>query len=147
MKKRTISLLTVIMMLLSLTTTTLAAEGKVMKNTRSSAYLDGYSVGIEARGDGEIAVIMTVDGKGTMDKIGVTEVYIEKKVNGVWKEHETQYAAEHPEFYMYDSQDYVGNAYFYGTPGVSYRVTLMVYARKGSGSDTGFITSYTVVCK
>lgn len=147
MKKRTISLLTVVVLLFSLTTTALAAETQAMVDARSSIVLDGYSVGIEARGNGQIAVAMTVDGKGMMDKIGVTEVYIEKKVNGVWKEHETQYAADHPEFYMYDSWDYLGNTYFYGTPGVSYRVTLTVYARNSKGSDTGYITSYTVVCE
>ena len=36
---------------------------------------------------------------------------------------------------------------FKGTPGVSYRVTLTVYARNSKGSDTGYITSYTVVCR
>lgn len=147
MKKRTISLLTVVVLLFSLTTTALAAETQAMMDARSSIVLDSYSVGIEARGGGQIVVVMTVDGKGTMDKIGVSEVYIEKKVNGVWKEHETQDAVEHPEFYDYNSQDYVGNAYFYGTPGVSYRVTLTVYARNSKGSDTGYITSYTVVCE
>ena len=41
----------------------------------------------------------------------------------------------------------VGTTYFQGTPGVSYRVTLTVYARNSKGSDTGYITSYTIVCK
>lgn len=47
--------------------------------TRASQYLDGYSVGIEARGNGKIAVAMTVDGTGIMEKIGVAEV----EINGV----------------------------------------------------------------
>lgn len=147
MKKRTLSLLTVIGLLFSLMSTALAADAMTRSLTRASDYLDGYSVGIEARGGGKIAVAMTVDGTGTMEKIGVSEVYIEKKVNGVWKEHETQDAVDHPEFYDYNSQDYIGNAYFYGDPGVSYRVTLTVYARNSKGSDTGYITSYTVVCE
>ena len=37
--------------------------------TRASQYLDGYSVGIEARGNGKIAVAMTVDGTGIMEKM------------------------------------------------------------------------------
>lgn len=49
--------------------------------TRASQYLDGYSVGIEARGNGKIAVAMTVDGTGIMEKIGVAEVEIEYKTN------------------------------------------------------------------
>lgn len=36
---------------------------------RASQYLDGYSVGIEARGNGKIAVAMTVDGTGVMEKL------------------------------------------------------------------------------
>lgn len=147
MKKKLVSFISVIALLFSLTTTAFATESQVFSVTRASEYLDGYSVGIEARGNGEIAVAMTVDGVGIMEKIGVSEVYIEKKVNGVWKEHETQDAVEHPEFYDYNSRDYIGNAYFYGTPGVRYRVTLTVYARNSKGSDTGYITSYTVVCE
>lgn len=147
MKKMTVSWVTVIALLFSLTTTAFAAEENLDAVLLASNYLDGYSVGIEARGNGKIAVIMTVDGKGTMEKIGVSEVYIEEKANGSWKEYETQYAVEHPEFYAYKSQDYVGNAYFYGTPGMSYRVTLTVYAKNSNGFDTGYITSYSVVCQ
>ena len=90
---------------------------------------------------------MTVDGTGIMEKIGVREVEIEYKANGVWHYYESQFASEHPEFYEYNSRDFVGTTYFQGTPGVSYRVTLTVYARNSKGSDTGYITSYTVVCK
>lgn len=115
--------------------------------TRASQYLDGYSVGIEARGNGKIAVAMTVDGTGIMEKIGVAEVEIEHKTNGGWRYYDSLFAAEHPEFYEYNSRDFVGTTYFQGTPGVSYRVTLTVYARNSKGSDTGYITSYTVVCK
>lgn len=114
---------------------------------RSSSYLDSYSVGIDARGKWHYCVTMTVDGKGKMEKIGVIEVEIEQKVNGNWRYYDSQYGAEHPEFYDYNTWDYVGTTYFQGTPGVSYRVTLTVYARNSKGSDTGYITSYTVVCR
>lgn len=90
---------------------------------------------------------MTVDGTGIMEKIGVAEVEIEYKTNGVWRYYDSLFAAEHPEFYEYNSRDFVGTTYFQGTPGVSYRVTLTVYARNSKGSDTGYITSYTVICK
>lgn len=114
---------------------------------RASKYLDGYSVGIEARGNGKIAVAMSVDGVGIMDKIGVREIEIQKKVNGSWLYHDSMSASEYPEFYDYNSRDYVGTAYFQGTPGVTYRVILTVYAKNSKGSDTGYITSYSVVCK
>lgn len=72
---------------------------------------------------------------------------VKKNSNGVWRYYDSLFAAEHPEFYEYNSRDFVGTTYFQGTPGVSYRVTLTVYARNSKGSDTGYITSYTVICK
>lgn len=48
----------------------------------SSPYLDGYSVEIEARWNGTIVVMMNVDGKGIMEKIGIREVSIDCKENG-----------------------------------------------------------------
>jgi len=44
--------------------------------------LDGYSVEIEARWNGTIVVMMNVDGKGIMEKIGIREVSIDCKENG-----------------------------------------------------------------
>lgn len=45
-----------------------------------------------------------------------------------WRYYDSLFAAEHPEFYEYNSRDFVGTTYFQGTPGVSYRVTLTVYS-------------------
>ena len=144
------SIMMMVAMLFSMNITAFAVDrigAPIAHAMRSSSYLDSYSVGIEARGNGTIAVTMTVDGKGKMEKIGVIEVEIEQKVNGIWRYYDSQYGAEHPEFYDYNTWDYVGTTYFQGTPGVSYRVTLTVYARNSKGSDTGYITSYTVVCR
>lgn len=153
MKRNFLSLALTLAMLFSLSVTAFATDGSVgtdmltIRAARASAYLDGYAVAIEARGNGVIAVAMSVDGTGIMEKIGVSEVEIEQKINGKWTYYDSQYGAEHPEFYEYNSRDYLGTTYFNGTPGVSYRVTLTVYARNSQGSDTGYITSYTVVCE
>lgn len=150
MRRKIISIFVLLAMLLSMNIPVFAADGSTPSpayEPRSSAYLDRYSVGIEARGNGIIAVTMTVDGKGEMEKIGVLEVEIEQKVNGNWRYYDSLYSSEHPEFIDYNSWDYVGTTYFEGTPGVSYRVTLTVYARNSQGYDTGYITSYTVVCE
>lgn len=155
MKKRIVSLV-VMLAIISCTSVNALAVSPfqesdsnmlVMSIRRASAYLDGYSVGIEARGNGTIAVMMNVDGTGVMDKIGVREVEIDYKENGTWKYYDSLYAAEHPEFYDYDSRDFMGTTYFQGTPGVLYRVTLTVYAGNSTGHDTGYITSYAVTCK
>ncbi len=155
MKKRLVSVMTVLTLLMSMNVSALAAETtevtalepSMFSVRRASEYLDEYSVGIEARGNGKIAVIMNVDGTGVMDKIGVREVEIDYKENGTWKYYDSLYAAEHPEFYDYDSRDFMGTTYFQGTPGVLYRATLTVYAGNSTGHDTGYITSYAVTCK
>ena len=152
MKRRLFSLFLMLIMMFSVGMTASAVYRPeigmpTINGTRSSAYLDGYSVGIEARGNGKIAVAMTVEARSKMEKLGVHEVEIEQKVNGNWRYYDSQYGAEHPEFYDYNTWDYVGTTYFQGTPGVSYRVTLTVYARNSKGSDTGYITSYTEYTK
>lgn len=150
MKKRFLTFALAAALLLGLPLPAQAADFDAMAVyavARASQYLNGYSVGIEARGSGKIAVAMTVDGTGVMDKIGVIEVEIEQKVNGAWRYYDSLFASEYPEFFEYNSRDFVGTTYFQGTPGVSYRVTLTVYARNSKGSDTGYITSHTVVCK
>ena len=113
----------------------------------ASNYLERYSVALGAHGNGKMTISTSIDGVGRQDKIGVLSIDIEKKVNGVWQYYDTIDSIEHPEFFAYDSYDYVGAIDFYGTPGVAYRVTILAYAKKGSGSDTGTVTSPAVVCK
>lgn len=141
MKKRAISFLLAVVMLLTLTGTAFAVA------PRASDYLDSYMVVLRAMGNGTMEVSMSVEGVGIQDKIGVREVMIEKKINGVWTYQESLDSVDYPEFYAYNSRDYLGAVNFTGTPGVSYRVTLTVYARTGTGSDTGYVTSPVVVCK
>lgn len=145
MKKRVISFLMVLAVMTSLVGNAFAAQYAIAP--RASKNLSEYSVSLSAKGGGEMCVAMSVDGMGVQEKIGIISVDIDQKVNGVWKYYDAQDAVNHPEFYDYNSRDYMGNAYFTGTPGVTYRVTLTVYARSASGSDTGYITSYAIVCK
>ena len=111
MKRKIMSIMMMVAMLFSMNITAFAVDrigAPIAYAMRSSSYLDSYSVGIEARGNGAIAVTMTVDGKGNMEKIGVIEVEIEQKVNGNWRYYDSQYGADHPEFYDYNTWDYVG---------------------------------------
>jgi len=135
-------------MLLSVSGTAFAVENGAIEITPfASKYLNSYTVVLAAKGSGKMVVSMSVDGTGIMDKIGVMEVEIDYLKNGTWYYWDSLDSVEHPEFYAYNSRDYVGDAYFTGTPGVTYYVTLTVYAKKGSGSDTGYVTSSAVVCK
>lgn len=137
MKKKIVSFLLVALMM---------ASTAVPAFARASDYLDNYGVDLYANGDGEMVVQVIVNGVGVLDKIGVRRIDIEQKINGEWIYYDTLDAVEHPEFYVYNARTYLNEIPFNGTPGVSYRVTVMVYAQRGSGSDTGYIPSLSEVC-
>lgn len=138
MKKRIISFLLATLMM---------ACTAVSAFARASDYLDDYYVDLYAAGNGKMVVQVVVNGVGILDKIGVRRIDIEQKVNGTWTYYDTLDAVEHPEFYTYNARTYLNEIPFDGTPGVSYRVTVMVYAQRGSGSDTGYISSMAETCK
>ena len=144
MLKRFSTLLLALFFVFSATMISAASEATPF---RASHYLERYTVVLSAKGNGRMLVSMIVDGVGIQDKIGVSKIDIDEKVDGKWHYYDTLYAVDHPEFYDYDTRDYLGDVSFYGTPGNSYRVTLLVYAGKDGGWDTGDITSYTVECK
>lgn len=139
MKKYLVSFVLILAFLVG----TVSAAG----STRASYYLSGYGISLSASGDGEMKIRYNVDGTGLMTKIGASLLYIEKKVNGYWKEHTFLSGATNPDFYAKDAYGKTGYAYFTGTPGVEYRVTLTAFAMNASGSDTGDATSVTVTCK
>ncbi|MEG1525818.1 MAG: hypothetical protein RR475_12495 [Clostridia bacterium] len=148
MKKRVCSTLCVVAMLCSLcTVSAVAAEDGGIAPLRASEYLTEYTIAVAATSNHRIGMGITVDGTGTMTKIGVDVIHIEKKVNGTWTTHDTLFGAEHPEFYQYNTFSYVDTVYFTGTAGVTYRVTITAFAQNNSGYDTGTVTSYTVTCK
>lgn len=109
---------------------------------RASSYLSTYKVALTAKSNHRMAIDASVDGTGMMDKIGVSVVDIDQKINGVWSDYDTLYAIDNPTFYQYNSVSYRDTISFYGTQGVQYRVTLTVYASKNGGAHTGTITSY-----
>ena len=77
MKRKIMSIMMMVAMLFSMNITAFAVDrigAPIAHAMRSSSYLDSYSVGIEARGNGTIAVTMTVDGKGKMEKIGNMQI-------------------------------------------------------------------------
>ena len=112
----------------------------------ASKYLNDYYVVLSAKGNGRMLITMGVDGVGVQDIIGVMYIDIEEKENGVWSYYDTLDCVEHDDFFAYNSRDYMGTAEFWGTPGLTYRVRVHVYAATGSGSDTGYIDSFTAIC-
>ena len=138
MKKRIVSFVLVVLMMTCTAVPALA---------RASHYLDDYYVDLHAAGNGDMIVAVVVNGVGEQDKIGVTRIDIEKKVNGNWIYDRSLDAVDHPEFYAYNARAFLADIPFEGDIGTTYRVTVMVYARQGSGSDTGYVSSVPEVCK
>lgn len=145
MKKKFVPVLLVLAMLLGLANTAYAADDQPAPY--ASSYLEDYYVALSAKGNGKMQISMAVDGVGTQDKIGVSYIDIEEKENGKWSYYDTLYSVDHSDFFAYNTWEYTGAVAFYGTPGLSYRVTVYVYAQKGSGFDTGYVVSPTVVCR
>ena len=140
MKKKLISIVLALTLVVSI-------SGAALATTRASEYLAGYSISMEALGNGEMEIFYDVNGTGRMTKIGAQALYIDEYVNGSWSPYLTMTAAENDGFYGYNTAGHAGFAYFDGTPGVKYRVTLKAYALNSSGSDTGTGTSLSVTCR
>lgn len=143
MRKRALSFCLAAMMLLGTAGTAFAVE------PRASYTLDDYYVGLTAEGEGVMTISVVVNGVGQQDKIGVRQIDIEYKTsaNGTWEYYDSLYGAEYPEFYTYNERSYLNDIPFDGVPGHYYRVTITAYAKKGTLSDTGYVTSPGVRCK
>ncbi len=114
---------------------------------RSSPVLNMTRVDLAANGSNIMHAQVTVIARGTYDEVGITELYIEKKVGSVWREHATWTLDDHPEFMWEDTAAYLEDFYFDGSIGTTYRVTAYSYARNGSVSGTGQYTSDEVTCR
>lgn len=145
MKKKLISTLLVFIMLTCLNAKAFSAEGDI--ELYASAYLERYYVALSADGGGKMTLVVSVDGVGIPDKIGIQSIEIQQKINGDWQFYDEMDSVDHPEFYVCNSRDYFDSVEFYGTPGITYQVIVTVFAYKGSGGGTGHITSPAVVCK
>lgn len=145
MRNRVISAFLVIITMFSLNSTVWASDTEAVPY--ASDYLDGCSVGLNSPSVGRLEVNVTVDAVGVADEVGIIEIYVERKIDNKWKFYKSLDSVDHPEFYDYNSRDYLATIHFDAESGYTYRVTITAYARKGSGSDTLDLMSYSCVCK
>lgn len=144
MKKRILSgLLALLMLSSSLCAVATAAPARA---PQASLYLDGYGVGVTAKGNRKMAVTYVVFGTDIMDTLGAQTILVEEWDGEEWVKTGTYSVSKHPEFYASDVSEHTGAVYFYGLPGIQYRATLTAYAALGSGSDTGEVTSNPETC-
>lgn len=119
----------------------------IATDVRSSPVLNTTRVELSNAGSNTMHAQVTVIARGVYDEVGITELYIEKKVGNVWREHATWFLDDHPEFMLEDTAAYLEDFYFDGSIGTTYRVTAYSYARNGSVSGTGQHTSAEVTCR
>lgn len=140
--KRSLVLFSLILLIVStFSLTAIAADA------RSSPVLNTTRVELSNAGSNTMHAQVTVIARGVYDEVGITELYIEKKVGSVWREHATWVLDDHPEFMLEDTAAYLEDFYFDGSIGTTYRVTAYSYARNGSVSGTGQHTSAEVTCR
>ncbi len=145
MKKRILSFLLAALMLGSFVYAT--ATELTELTPRASLYLDGYGVGISAKGGGKMTVSFVVYGTDVMDCLGAQKIVIEEWDGEDWLKTGTLTVEKNPDFYSYDASEHAASAHFYGLPGIQYRATLTAYAERNGGSDTGTVTSDPTTCK
>ena len=145
MKKRIFSFLLAVAMLGSLVCAIAVEPEEPLPH--ASLYLDGYSVGVKAKGGGKMTVTFIVYGTDVMDCLGAQKILVEEWDGLDWLKTGTLTAEKNPEFYAYDASEHAASASFYGLPGVQYRATLTAYAELDGGSDTGTVTSNIETCK
>ena len=146
MRKKVLCVFVSLILLFNCFPVALAVGPEGVENTQSSQYLSSYTVALIALSNGKMAVEMDVNATGYMTQVGVQELYIEQKINGVWQEFDTVYGAAHSDFFEYNDYTYLGEYFFYGVNGRQYRVTMTAFARNSSGSDTGDVMSVTATC-
>lgn len=131
MKKRIISALLAVMLMLSASISCYAVEA------RASRYFDGYLLAITAKSNNQMTVSFTVYGMGEMDKIGAYYIRIEEEIaTDEWVKTFTAYGDKMPDkFYSYNAYEHGGDYTFTGVPGVKYRAVMKAYAEDKNGSE------------
>ena len=142
MKKRILSGFLILLMFSSF----ICAAAAPARAPQASLYLDGYGVGVTAKGNGRMSVSYVVFGTDVMDKLGAQTILVEEWDGTEWVKTGTYSVSKNPSFYASNVSEHAGNVYFYGLPGIDYRATLTAYAALGSGSDTGEVTSDPETC-
>lgn len=109
-----------------------------MVSARSSAYLDGYGAAVTPQSGGKMAITVDVSGRGYMDEIGATKIYVYESTDGKnFTRVGTYKSDDYPEMLKTNTTTYYDTPIKYpGEVGYYYYADVYCYAAKGSGSDT-----------
>lgn len=107
----------------------------------SSLLISSYTLSITPSSNGELDVHVEVIGTGYMDKIGVSNLYIQEYNNGIWN------TILSTQDFSYNSYKYSNDITVYGVAGRSYRAIAYFYVEDDGDSDTRVKTTNSVVAK
>ena len=145
MKKRLLSLLFAMLLLVSLSTASYAVDA------RASDYFSYTSVRAYAKSGGKILFEVDIDATHTMQEVGASEIFVfEQQDDGSWDNVYTFTMDEHS--YLIETND-IGacvDATYQGTVGKNYYAAVACYAKDSSGSeklifDTPVVTAKLIV--
>lgn len=145
MKKRIFSFLLAFALLANLTCS--FAAGPEELQPYASDYLDGYAIGVNAKGGGRMSVTFIVYGTDTMDKIGAQKIVVEEWDGASWENIIEYTADKNPDFFATQVSEHGASVAFYGLPGLQYRATLYAYAELDGIFDMGTVTSPIETCR
>lgn len=93
----------------------------------ASKYLSRYNAYLYAQGSGEIKVSFIIVAVDFLDELGVSEIVVERNINGSWTPMKTYTKDMYPE--MFTTNDYVYQNYvlYNGLPGCEYRAEVTVF--------------------
>lgn len=112
---------------------------------RSSLYLDGYSATLTAKRGGKIVVTVDISGRGYMEEIGTTKIYIyESRNNTSFKRVETYKCDDYPIMMSSGTVYYEDAATYVGKPGYYYKASVYCYAGDGTNGDERNYTTAAV---
>ena len=133
--------LTALFLSLLMLVSSLSANAAVQE----SDYLNSYTLGVLAHGDGLMSISFTVQGVQYMDKVGAQEIIVEEYISGNWYEYE-YFDGEEEGLFAYNYFTKSGDLYFYGVPGRAYRAVMTAYAELDGGYDTRVFTCSAEYC-
>lgn len=143
MKKHTLKLISLFLVLIMVSGVAVAAERTMQPF--ASDYFDTCSAHI-SQSDGEYRVNFTAKATSLMTSLGVTEIQIQWSYNGTaWNDGETIDLNDEPSMLGSNKSIYISSVSFSGVEGRYYRAKVTFYASNSSGSDSATITTQKVL--
>lgn len=142
MKKRLLSLVFAMLLLVSLSTAAYAV------NARASDYFGATSVRAYAKSGGRILFEVDIDATHTMQEVGASEIYVyEQQNDGSWDNVYTFTMDEHAYLIETNSMGACVDATYQGTVGKNYYAAVACYAKDQNGTERLYDNTPVVTAK